>query len=185
MNAQVLVLSSSYQPIASVSWTDAITMIFGGRAEVVVYYDDKVIRSASDEWKVPSVVRFLSDRSARFFARSVRFTRKNVWLRDGGYCQYCAKAVAVADFTYDHVTPRSRGGKTVWENIVVSCVPCNQQKGNRTPTEVRMNLKSRPVKPKSLPSEKKSSTVRVSGDVHPSWRSFLISDVYWNSELEP
>ena len=32
-----------------------------------------------------------------------------------------------------HVTPKSRGGKSTWENLVACCYPCNSRKGTRHP----------------------------------------------------
>jgi 5-methylcytosine-specific restriction endonuclease McrA len=49
--------------------------------------------------------------------------------------------------TLDHVVPRSRGGDSVWENVVTSCAPCNLKKGNRLPEEVQMRLNSPPRPP--------------------------------------
>lgn len=181
----VLVLNFGYQPIAVVNWQDALTMIFNNRAEVVQYHEDRIVRSASSEWMVPSIIRFLKRASSKFFSRSVRFTRKNVWLRDGGCCQYCACAVKVSDFTYDHVLPVSKGGKTTWENIVVACVSCNQKKQDKTPEQARMRLRSKPIKPKSLPKEKGVTASGLSWreQMPIDWRSYFVSEGYWNEIL--
>ncbi len=182
----VLVLNVGFQPLAVINWMDAMTMIFNRRAEVVQYHENRVVRSASEEWMVPSVIRFLKWNSAKFFCRSVRFTRKNVWLRDGGSCQYCACSVKVTDFTYDHVLPVSKGGKTTWENIVVACVSCNQKKQDRTPEQAKMKLRSKPIKPKSLPKEKgvNSAGLFWKEQMPVDWRSYFVSESYWNDLLE-
>jgi hypothetical protein len=126
---------------------EAISDIFTGRAEVVDVHEGKTVSSGlnaiqppetfeilrTDQvgvWKVPSIIRFFS---AVFFRRKVRFNRHNVWLRDQGYCQYCGIKTKMDSFTYDHVIPSSKGGKTTWKNIVVACVRCNARKANRTP----------------------------------------------------
>jgi hypothetical protein len=49
--------------------------------------------------------------------------------------------------TLDHVVPRSRGGDSVWENVVTSCAPCNLRKGDRLPEEVSMVLPKPPRPP--------------------------------------
>ncbi len=74
-----------------------------------------------------------------------RITRKAVLARDGWTCQYCGSSKP--SLTVDHVIPRSRGGESVWENIVASCAPCNRRKGNRLPREVRMHPRNRPRPP--------------------------------------
>ena len=89
----VLVLNVVYRPIAVTNWQDAITMVYSGRAELVEVYADRNIRSASQDWPMPCVVRFLRKRTAKLFKCDPRFTRKNVWIRDKGVCQYCGKPI--------------------------------------------------------------------------------------------
>src|SRR4029078_10026299 len=48
--------------------------------------------------------------------------------------------------TLDHVLPRSRGGDSVWENVVTACAPCNLKKGARRREEPSMTMK-RPPRP--------------------------------------
>jgi 5-methylcytosine-specific restriction endonuclease McrA len=52
--------------------------------------------------------------------------------------------------TIDHVLPRSRGGKTVWENVTTACQKCNGRKGNRTPAEANMPLLAEPKRPRYI-----------------------------------
>ena len=120
MNADTLVLSNSYLPISRVPWQRAITWVVLGRAEIVEKYDNAVVRSAYEVFPMPSVVRFLHS-VVGLFRKGVKFNRKNVWLRDKGRCQYCGDKVGLSEFTFDHVIPQSQGGKTKWDNIVVSC----------------------------------------------------------------
>ena len=48
----------------------------------------------------------------------MKFSRVNIYARDGHRCQYCGATCAIDELTYDHVVPRSKGGLTTWENIV-------------------------------------------------------------------
>jgi CRISPR/Cas system Type II protein with McrA/HNH and RuvC-like nuclease domain len=83
----------------------------------------------------------------------------------------------LAEITFDHVLPRSRGGGTTWENIVSACVTCNSRKSNRTPTEAGMALRSEPVRPLWM------SAVIITVSTHSvpdAWRDYL----YWTGELE-
>ena len=66
------------------------------------------------------------------------FTRFNVFLRDGFSCQYCGHSQPASDLTFDHVVPRSRGGRTSWDNVVAACTRCNLAKGNQLPRECGM-----------------------------------------------
>ena len=74
-----------------------------------------------------------------------KITRKAVLARDAYTCQYCGHEAS--GLTVDHVIPRSRGGQSVWENIVAACAPCNRKKGNRMPREASMVPASRPRPP--------------------------------------
>ena len=180
-NSHTLVLSNSYMPISRVPWQKAITWVVLGRAEIVEQYGDAEIHAAQAVFPMPSVVRFLHNIRG-LFRKGVKFNRKNVWLRDQGRCQYCGDKVPMSDFTFDHVYPQSKGGMTRWDNIVVACHGCNQRKGHKTLREVKMKLRSLPVKPKSLPGV--SFPAVTWGDGMPqTWKDYLGSHTYWNSAL--
>src|SRR5262249_42318996 len=146
---ETLVLTASYEPVARVSWKRAVSLLFDGKVEVIEEYEDRLIRSVTFEIKMPSVIRFL--RAVRARKQMPKFSRENVYARDHGRCQYCAKKIARPEATYDHVVPRARGGKTTWANVVICCVPCNQKKGARLAHDVGMRLLSVPSRPKKLP----------------------------------
>src|SRR4029077_4227246 len=101
--------------------------------------------------------------------QAVRFSRVNVYTRDGFRCQYCGEKKEMRGLNYDHVVPRVRGGKTTWENIVTSCYACNDRKGSRTPEEAGMKLLRKPIKPTSLPL---APVVRFEKDVPSVWRMY-------------
>jgi len=169
MELQTLVLDRSYQPIRRVPWTEAISLWWSGRAEVLEEYDE-VARSPSREVHVPAVVRHVRGMHRRRTGEA-RFNRRTVYLRDGGRCQYCGAKVPLDAATYDHLVPRCQGGETVWENILLSCVPCNQKKGGRTAAEARMAPRSMPRRPRAgtLPLVPHVGTA----DVPEVWKTYL------------
>jgi 5-methylcytosine-specific restriction endonuclease McrA len=170
---RTLLLSQGYEPIKVISWQRAITLLSLGKVEVVEEYQNDV-RSVSLVIKVPAVVRLL--RAFRRHSKPVKFSRVNIYARDGYRCQYCNTRAPLADLTYDHVTPRSHGGRTTWENIVTCCYECNRQKANRTPQQAGMRLHSVPQRPVWVPAV----TIRVStSSVPDAWRDYL----YWTGEL--
>ena len=148
MSAQTLLLTPWMMPHKVISWQDAITMTFLGKVEVLEAYDE-VVRSPSVTLRVPAVVRLTKPVGS--VKRGVKFSRINVFTRDGFRCQYCGVKKGLAELNYDHVVPRHQGGRTVWENIVTCCYPCNDRKKNRTPEQAGMKLLSRPIKPRTLP----------------------------------
>lgn len=178
---ETLVLDVGYQPTQRVSWQTAIVWVLDKVVEVVDEYPDKYIRTPSWSVKMPSVVRFL-----RYVKRrnAVKFSRHNILSRDGGRCQYCGRKVG-REWGYDHVIPRSQGGRTEWTNIVTSCTPCNQRKGGRTPEQAGMQVLSLPVRPKKLPNM--PQYMAFQSGMPESWKPWLemVRDaVYWEGTLE-
>ncbi|RUA16095.1 MAG: HNH endonuclease [Clostridia bacterium] len=146
MNAEVLVLNASYEPLHVVSTRRAILLLLKDKAELVEA-TDAYIRSASAELPRPLVIRL------RRYIRlprniSLPLTRRLVYARDRYTCQYCGERLHSSQLTLDHVLPKSRGGKKTWENLVTACRRCNQRKGNRTPAEARMRLRRPPYQPR-------------------------------------
>lgn len=171
---RTLLLSQSYEPIKLISWQRAFTLLTLGKVEVVEEYEQDV-RTVHLVFKVPAVVRLL--RSFRRHKKPVKFSRVNIYARDNYRCQYCGNKAPISELTYDHVVPRAQGGKTSWTNIVTCCYDCNRDKGNRTPQQAGMRLRSEPAQPRWVPAW----TIRVSAKSIPeAWRDYL----YWTGELD-
>jgi 5-methylcytosine-specific restriction endonuclease McrA len=169
----VLVLNRLWQPVHTCSVRRALKLLCLGHAQVVqtegesryqthdisswVEYSGEapsslaadLIRSVKVALCAPKIIVLaIYDRLPR---KEVKFTRQNVFLRDKHTCQYCAKVFIERELNLDHVHPRGKGGKTHWENIVTSCIPCNTRKANRLPHEVGMRLLKEPRVPKWRP----------------------------------
>jgi len=172
---RTLVLDQAYQPHRVVSWQRAVSLIFDGKVEVVEEYDED-IRSVSITIKMPAVVRLL--RSLRGVKPPVKFSRVNVAARDDFRCQYCGVKYPLRKLTYDHVVPRSRGGRTTWENVVMACNPCNNAKANRSPEQAGMRLMRAPQRPDWLPVV--VFHVDRTWSVPEAWANWL----YWHAALE-
>ena len=138
-----LVLNYSYEPLQFCSARHALIMVFGGRAEELDY-SDHCVRTTSRSFAIPTVIRVLK-MVHRNRKNAIAFSKKNILRRDDYTCQYCGESNH--PLTVDHVMPKSRGGKTNWTNVVVACKSCNLKKGNRTPLEIDMKLKRKPIKP--------------------------------------
>ena len=135
-------LTASYEPLNVCSVRRAHVLVFKGKAELLEELHQP-LRSASSTFPWPHVIRLLSYvRVPRAVKRKI--SRKALFARDGYRCAYCGSS---GRLTLDHVVPRSRGGDSVWENVVTSCAPCNLRKGNRLPEEVQMRMLVRPATP--------------------------------------
>ena len=162
----------SYYPLSLWPWQEVIKAVFLNRVDVISTYD-QVVRSPSFEMKLPSVVALKSYVAQD---RPPAFTRFNLFLRDGFACQYCGSP---EELTFDHVIPRSKGGRTSWENIVTACAPCNLSKGGRTPKEAQMRA-FRPVGRPTMYELQEQGRRFPPNHLHESWLDYL----YWDIELE-
>jgi 5-methylcytosine-specific restriction endonuclease McrA len=194
-HCSVLVLNRNYQPIHVTSAKRAFSLLVLGVAQVidkqfrVFDFDswaqlsaergDDVVHTIDRTIKVPRVIILqLYDRIPR---TKVRFSRHNIYLRDGNTCQYCGETLPRTELNLDHVVPRAQGGRTTWENVVCCCIDCNLHKGARTPDQAGMRLLKPPVRPRWTPS------FRTAGDRvrYREWLPFLDlpNASYWNVEL--
>ena len=166
----------SYFPLSLWSWQNTVKAVFMDRVNVISEYD-RAVHSPSWEMQLPSVIS-LKDYVP--LSRRPAFTRFNVFLRDGFSCQYCGHEFAAERLTFDHVIPRSRGGRTLWDNVVAACEPCNLRKGNRLPGRTGMYPLRKPQEPGAYELQQNGRSFPPNY-LHESWRDFL----YWDTELEP
>lgn len=136
---KVLVLSQSYEPLSITSARKAILLVFSGKADIIDESDDYV-HSVSYSFKMPSIIKLKSRPKFNPFTL-VELNRKNIFRRDNYTCQYCN---STENLTIDHVIPKSRGGKSTWENLVTACHSCNNKKDNKSLKDVGMQLKTEP-----------------------------------------
>jgi 5-methylcytosine-specific restriction endonuclease McrA len=196
-NSAVLVLNRHYQPIHVTSAKRAFSLLYAGVARVIdpefKTFDfeswaqlsaevagDDVIQTVSRAIRVPRVIVLqLYDRIPK---TKVRFSRHNIYMRDGNTCQYCGQELPRSDLNLDHVVPRAQGGRTTWENVVCCCIDCNLTKAARTPDQAGMKLLKTPLRPRWTP------TFRTNGGKirYREWLPFLgVADAsYWNVELK-
>jgi 5-methylcytosine-specific restriction endonuclease McrA len=165
----------SYFPLSVWAWQDAVKAVFLDRVSVLSEYEHEV-RSPSLTMRLPSVIALKEYIPA---ARRPAFTRFNVFLRDRFECQYCGRDAPAQDLTFDHVIPRSRGGRTTWENVITACGCCNLRKGARLPHECGMHPRTTPRQPTTFELQDHGRGFPPN-HLHESWRDYL----YWDSELE-
>ena len=182
LNSTVLVLNRSYLPIHVTSVRRAFTLLFQDVARALdesyqtfdfpawsrLSVDGcEVVGTSSGAIRVPRVIALLH--FDRVPMRHVRYSRMNVFARDGYTCQYCGVSPHRSQLNLDHVVPRSHGGKTSWENVVCSCVECNRRKGGRTPEQARLRLLRRPTRPRWSPL----ANLVAGPACHAQWQPFL------------
>ena len=165
----------STYPLSIIPAQDAVSAIWRERVDVVETWQDAFFRSPSTTIAVPKVVAL---REFAPVAGEPKFCRRSILLRDRFRCQYCGQPFPSNELTYDHLIARSRGGKTVWENIVTACVRCNADKANAAAGE-----KWRPLKMPRRPTNAellRAGLEFLPNDIRDDFGSWL----YWNAELQ-
>ena len=187
-----LVLNRNWRAVGVASVARSLTLVAAERARIVdpstfqqytwadwaqlVPQEDEVfIQSVKFRIRVPEVITLTE--YDRVPTNAVTFSRRNIFKRDHFTCQYCG---GHEDLTFDHVVPRSKGGRTTWENIVAACSPCNLKKGGRLPEQAKMRPARRPERPTMFELNERGRAFPPNY-LHESWQDFL----YWDSELLP
>jgi 5-methylcytosine-specific restriction endonuclease McrA len=155
----------SFLPLSVIDWQEAIKYIVLDKANVLAYHDNWIVRSARWETQVPSILMLREYMKPK---TTIRFSKGNVFLRDGYHCAYCDTPLTKKECTLDHVLPTSHGGKTTFENTVTACGPCNAGKGNNK----KIIPKYKPHKPDfyELVNKRKKMPFNVR---HEAWFDYL------------
>jgi len=203
LDASVLVLNKLFMAVHIISVRRAFCLLCKDLAEVVnledgqfaTYtfeswrevseYRSRHFRQEEDDWVRTSSSQIQVPRVIRLFAyekmpkHTVKFNRRNIFARDNNQCQYCGRKFPTTELSLDHITPRSQGGQSSWENIVCACINCNVRKGGRTPKQAHMSLIRKPEKPKRSPL----LNLKLTHKKYQSWKTFL-DNAYWSVELK-
>ena len=144
---QVLVLNASFEPLNVCSVRRAYVLVYKGKAEMIEALEHQPLRTATSTYQRPHVIRLVTYvRVPRAIQRKI--SRRALFARDGWRCVYCG--TSGGRLTLDHVVPRSKGGESIWENVVTACAPCNLRKGDRTLEQAGMELRTPPRPPQPV-----------------------------------
>lgn len=201
LSSNVLVLNKYYMAVHVTDVRRAFCLLFKELAEVICYEHDNYLSYDLESWlevsrlrdrwpqdgdfvhtvscqiRVPRIIRLLFyDRLPR---QTVKLNRRNIFARDENRCQYCGRRFPTSELSIDHVIPRSRGGRSVWDNLVCACVACNVKKGGKQPQEVGMQLVRKPLRPARSPV----LHLKLGNPKYQSWKTFL-DNAYWEVELK-
>lgn len=196
---EVLVLNKNFFPIQFTSIRRAFTLLYVERAvavdedlrvynfeewldlsQFIVDHSSGFIHTVKFKIAVPEIIALKSfDKVPRV---EIKFTRKNIYEHYGYRCCYCGKKFPSKELNLEHVIPKSRGGKSTWDNVVTACIECNTKKGGRTPEESGMRLKIKPSKP-VVTTLSHRLVLNTGIKIKKSWKKF-IDNLYWNAELK-
>jgi len=179
LNRKVLLLNASYEPLSLVTAPKALTLVWRRVAEVLEPDRGRFVRTTRFEFELPSVIRLTQYIPIR--QRQNRVTnRHRIFARDRYRCQYCGRRGTAFDLTLDHILPKSRGGRTVADNLVTACRACNNRKGDRTPEEARMPLLTNPA---ALFYGLERVALQQASQARPEWRKYLFLENHEDQRL--
>lgn len=164
LNARVLLLNQSYEPLTICNVKKAMILIFLGKAELIANNEKKHIHTISKTFPWPSIIRLNGYIKVPY--KRIILTRRNILKRDNHKCVYCGRGDL--PLTIDHIIPKSKGGDDSWDNLVSACLPCNNKKGDRTPDEADMILRVKPYVPNHIIFIKNNA-----GRVEETWKPYL------------
>lgn len=187
---RTLVLNADYRPLSTwplslISAQDAVHAVYRDRVAVVEEWD-AVFRSPSRTIQIPKVVAL---KQYAPISAEPKFCRRSILLRDRYRCQFCGEEFASENLTFDHLIPRARGGKTVWDNILTACMRCNGLKAsNHANLSGRRGVASPDgrLRPLKMPRQPTTAELLRAGleflpnDIREDFGSWL----YWNAELQ-
>ena len=159
---RTLILNQDFRPLTVCGYKKAFLLVYLKKAELLED-DDQPLRTVDNSFALPSVIRL--NKYANLPYKGVMLTRQNIFKRDAFTCQYCGSE---KDLTLDHLVPRSKGGKSIWTNLVTACKRCNSKKGHYTPEASGMKLIRAPFKPSYI------MFIRdFSGHINERWKRYL------------
>lgn len=187
VNLPVLVLNKGWMPNSITPVKKAISKVAAEMAKILdpetygmysfeewllfkVGEDEPFIQTANLKVKIPEII-VLTDYD-RVPQREVKLTRRNLLIRDNYTCQYTGVKINMQNATADHVIPRSKGGATSWDNLVMCCLDINAKKADKTLKESGLTLLKKPVKPKWSPVYARFARL-ASSNVPSSWSKFI------------
>jgi len=193
LNEPTLVLNRSWVAISTTSVRTALSLVYRRVARVIqpetyethdleswsdlsVRQGEPCIRTVRLQIPVPEVILLTGHNHMP--RRTVAFSRRNLYRRDGNRCQFCGRKLPTSELSIDHVIPKSRGGHTTWENCVLACISCNVRKGSRLLREAGMAVLRPPTEPRWTPCLTVTTSRRRA-----SWEKF-VSEQYWTVALE-
>jgi 5-methylcytosine-specific restriction endonuclease McrA len=192
LDQSVLVLNRSWLAIHVCDVKRALTLLALDLARVVTeefethdfqswrqlsqYAEADYLNTPRFKLRVPEIIVLTRYNSVP--PRRVKFSRRNIFERDRYSCQYCDRTPVRSELSVDHVVPKSRGGTTVWTNVVLACTECNARKRDRLPHEAGMRLQRQPREPAWRPG----SGFRISARRR-SWHRF-VDAAYWDLKLD-
>lgn len=184
LNSPVLVLNKVWHPVRFVNVIRAVKAASRGRAmmldhksytpyewddwiELPIVGEEAFIPTTSGKIRAPKLL--LLTAYDRVPSGRVKLCRRNVYIRDGGRCQYTGEKLSEKEATIDHVKPRALGGENDWNNVVLCSRQVNGKKADRTVEQAGLKLSKQPAEPtwSALYAGKYAHVM------DPAWESFL------------
>lgn len=181
-NFKTLVLNADYTPISVlplhvISGKQAVIRLFSDNCSTVTDYGVQ-IKTVNPNFRINWPAIIIRKEYVKRNQRPV-LSKSSLFYRDRGHCAYCGIKLTMETITFDHVIPKSLGGKDDWTNIVACCPTCNYLKKDKMPVgEWAPRVKPRTPTHQELVEIRKLFPVTV---YHESWKDYLAD---WKGEIK-
>lgn len=133
--------------------------------------EDRKPNYGDDEY-VLSLIKSKKEISGTFQVFNIEVVGSNTYIANGvavHNCQYTGEILPPAQLTVDHVVPKSKGGKSTWENCVTASLKVNAEKADRTPDQAGLKL----LRPAKAPPDSLGLEYAVMQSVHEDWEVYF------------
>lgn len=161
---KTLLLDKMYRPIAFIPFHRMVRLVMTEKADVISEWAGVPIYKGMDYPAIILLKTYIRKRPLM-----PRFNFRGVFRRDLYRCQYSGSILPPSQLTVDHIIPKARGGKSVWDNCVTASLTINAAKGNRTPEEAGLKLLRKPT----APVDSLALEFAVIPDPHPDWETYF------------
>jgi len=144
----ILKLNADYSVLEVINLKKAISLFLRDKINIIAIEKDSKPIHSSLNIKRPKAIAL--KKYIHLPRKTMRINRHNLWMRDGGICQYCKTPIKLKEMTIDHVVPKSskKFPGHIWTNIVASCAKCNHKKGGKSLSQCNMSLIRKPFTPR-------------------------------------
>jgi 5-methylcytosine-specific restriction endonuclease McrA len=134
-------------------------------------HDENQIRTPNLVLRLPTVI--ITPKYKGIPIKRYRPTKSVLFKMQDGRCGWTGEETAYKDLNLEHKTPKSRGGKNDFPNLMLVKKELNLKKGNKTPQEIGWKPLFNFKEPSPLPA-----TISLIKEAigHPDWNLFLFKN---------
>lgn len=181
LTRRTLLLATDASPLALVPWQTAILRASRPGHTILAEHISDPIKTPRMDVPRPSIMMtnskinlytpapFTRENAVIAYSKLEQHTRRPTWK-----CALCGHDLQRNAATFDHIIPQSKGGKTSWDNIVLTHASCNNAKGDKSLRESGFSLQVSLMSPTNAYLNRKRILMNTANMQIPThWDEFL------------